>query len=84
MTQVVGEGYLEIDINVHKYSSIPKQALQMLYPKLASMSVVFGFCVESREDSDMPETLTGCVTMNKIDVSRAVEFKVGIIASSIG
>jgi hypothetical protein len=38
------------------------------------MVVEFGFCIESREEEDMPETITGCMIMNKIQVDKAVSF----------
>jgi hypothetical protein len=30
---VSGEGYNEIDVNIHKFGSLPKQALQILYSR---------------------------------------------------
>lgn len=39
------------------------------------MVVDFAFCVESREDEDMPETVAGCLTMNHIDVAKAILFE---------
>lgn len=38
------------------------------------MTVDFGFCVESREEEEMGETLLSCLTMNKIMVDEAVPF----------
>ena len=39
------------------------------------MVVDFAFCIESREDENMPETVAGCLTMNHIDVSKASIFE---------
>lgn len=38
------------------------------------MTVEFGFCIESREDGEMPETLAAGLTMHKINVDKAVRF----------
>ena len=38
------------------------------------MTVDFGFCLESRDEEEMPETLMGCITMNKVNVAHAVPF----------
>jgi Protein ENHANCED DISEASE RESISTANCE 2, C-terminal len=38
------------------------------------MTVNFGLCVESREEESMPETILGCITMNKIIIGKAVRF----------
>jgi hypothetical protein len=65
-TLVRGRGYVEMDINVHRFASVPKKALQILISRFDKMYVKMGFCVESREDSEMPETLFGCAALNKM------------------
>jgi len=63
-----GEGYVEMDINVHRFASVPKKALATLISRFDKMFVKMGFCVESREDNEMPETLFGCAALNKMSV----------------
>lgn len=67
--------YLEVDVNVHQFSSMPKKALGILIDKFASMRVSTGFCIESREDAEMPETLLGLSTTYKPDYTKAVQWE---------
>ena len=67
-TLVRGEKYIEMDINVHKFGSVPKKALQMLISRFDKMYINVGFCIESREDSEMPEVLFGVAALNKPSV----------------
>jgi len=58
-----GTGYVEMDINVHKFSSLPKQALATMFDRFDRMFISVGFCLESLTDEEMPETLLGSVTL---------------------
>jgi hypothetical protein len=60
-----GKDYVEMDINVHKFSSLPKQALSTMFDRFDRMLISIGFCIESIEDNEMPETLLGTVTLLK-------------------
>lgn len=60
-----GDKYVEMDINVHKFSSLPKKALEVLFNRFETMVLSVGFCIESIEDNEMPETLLGCFQLNK-------------------
>ncbi len=64
-----GDGYIEMDVNVHKFGSIPKQALQVLLNRFDKMYINIGFCIESREDAEMPEVLFGCACLNKPSIN---------------
>ena len=39
------------------------------------MNINIGFCIESIEDSEMPETLFGCATLNKPIYDAAPQWK---------
>jgi hypothetical protein len=54
-----------MDINVHRFHSLPKNALSIMFHRFNSMIMTMGFCIESREDNEMPETLLGCCSLNK-------------------
>ncbi len=58
------ENSIEMDINIHKFASMPKKALETMFSRFPMMSLSFGFCIESRHDEEMPETLFGCVDLN--------------------
>jgi hypothetical protein len=67
-----GRDFVEMDVNVHKFNSLSKQALQILFNRFEEMIISFGFCVESRGDDEMPETLFGSVTLNCPNHSESV------------
>ena len=54
-----------MDINVHRFSSVPKKALEVMFGKFHEMVISVGFCIESRVEEEMPETLLGSTTINK-------------------
>lgn len=63
-----GPNYIEMDINGHRFNSIAKGALLSLMPSFDRMIISAGFCIESRKDDEMPETLFGLATWNKPDL----------------
>jgi len=67
-----GPNYIEMDINGHRFNSIAKGALLSLMPSFDRMVISAGFCIESRKDDEMPETLIGCSTWNKPDLIQTV------------
>lgn len=71
-TIVRGQHYIEMDINVHRFGSVPKKALKILIDRFDQMVIHMGFCIESRTNDEMPETLFGCATLNKPVYQRAV------------
>mmetsp|Transcript_39692 Transcript_39692/g.92937 ORF Transcript_39692/g.92937 Transcript_39692/m.92937 type:complete len:454 (-) Transcript_39692:180-1541(-) len=59
------ENYVEMAINVHKFSYIARQALYRLIPKFQQFVVNLGFTIEGREDEELPEVLLGgCRLLN--------------------
>ena len=56
--------YVEMDINVHKFASLPKKALEAMFTRFDKMVFSAGFCIESRTDDEMPEALFGAAQIN--------------------
>jgi hypothetical protein len=69
-----GIAYAEFDINVHRFAAVPKKALSTLLDRFDKMFIDVGFCIESREDAEMPETILGCASLNKPVPSAAPRF----------
>ena len=63
--------YAEMDINVHRFGSVPKKGLSMLMNRFDSMDISTAFCIESREDDEMPELVLGCARIHRPDYKRA-------------
>jgi len=66
--------YLEFDINVHRFASLPKKALQTLLSRFERMNISTAFCIESREDDELPETLFGCGSINRPKYTTCQDF----------
>ena len=67
-TLIRGSNYIEMDINGHRFNSMAKGALLSLMPSFDRMVISTAFCIESRKDDEMPETVFGCSTWNKPDL----------------
>jgi len=53
-----------MDINVHKFASLPKRALESMFSRFDKMVFSAGFCIESRADEEMPENVFGAAQIN--------------------
>jgi hypothetical protein len=71
-----GNRYIEMDINGHRFNAIAKGALQSILPSFPEVICSFGFCLEGREDSELPEILFGCATWNKPLLEGCVEWNI--------
>ena len=60
-----GSNYIEVDIHVHKFANIAKQSIHLISSRCGLMYMMIGFVIEGRENSELPETLFGCVAVNK-------------------
>lgn len=60
-----------MDVNMHAFGALLRQAMSYVMPKLENMIVSMAFCIESRLDEEMPENLFACCTFNNINVSKA-------------
>lgn len=69
-----GTGFIEMDINLHRFATIAKKGLQVLIPYFEKMRVTAGFTIESVEDSEMPECLFGCGTCVRVNYRLAPDF----------
>jgi len=69
-----GPSYLEVNINVHKWPTYVQKCIQYMYSQSTLMYLQVGFVIEGREDDDLPETLFGCVGLNRPDEEQAEFF----------
>lgn len=66
-----GPDYLEKDIHIFKFANLAKQSIHYLSSRCSQMYMQFGFLVEGRLDSELPETLIGCCAINKPQEDKA-------------
>lgn len=62
-----GNGYLEMDINVHQFSVLARKTLKSLQPKVPAMQLRIGFVIEASDDSELPEQLLGCADISALN-----------------
>ena len=60
-----GENYMEQDINVHAFGAMAKKGLGLMMGYFPQMLFNIGFCIESREEEEMPECLLGAASVNQ-------------------
>lgn len=70
-----------MDINIHRFASVPKKALSVMFARFSEMIISMGFCIESREENEMPETLFGSITLNKPTHTDAFNWDAAVIKS---
>lgn len=58
--------YLELIINVKKFGLLANNTLPIVLSRMSSMILSIGFCVESREEDELPEALFAVFKSNKL------------------
>lgn len=66
--------YVEMDLNVHKFASLPKKGLEVLFNRFSRMESSIGICIESRNNEEMPEALFGCFGLHCLDPGKSQPF----------
>jgi len=74
-TLLRGEHYLEMDVNIHRWGNLGRQAISALFSRFGQMVNAIGFCIESTTDEEMPENLFGCGKVIKLDPVNAVKWE---------
>ena len=57
--------YIELCIHVFKFANLAKSSIHMVTSRCGSMFMEVGFVIEGRDDSELPETLIGCTSINR-------------------
>ena len=57
--------YIELCIHVFKFANMAKSTIHMITSRCGSMFMEIGFVIEGREDSELPEALVGCASINR-------------------
>lgn len=66
-----GEGYMEMDINVNRFSYVAKKGLNYLKTRFQSMTFDVGFVIEGRVDEELPEQMLGAAKLHRLDYNKA-------------
>ena len=77
-----GDGYLEIDLNVHGYAFLARKALSTFMGRLGSVVFENAFVVEGRSQGELPECVFAAARVYRMDFGKARPFPADVGAVS--
>eukprot|EP00887_Chlorella_sp_A99_P000473 scaffold17.g473.t1 len=69
-----GDGYLEVDLDVHNYAYIARRAFHGFMGRLAPVVFENAFVIQGNRQEELPEVVLGAVRMYRVDFTRSRPF----------
>jgi hypothetical protein len=70
-----GGKFIEMDINIHKFSYLCRTTLINMKDRFSQMVIRCGFTIEGRDDDELPEVLLGCANLNGVNLDAAIDLE---------
>jgi hypothetical protein len=68
-----GIRFIEYNVNMHKWAYVAKKGIVALLPQVMGMTIDFGFTIEARDDSEMPENILASITLDGMDPTEMIK-----------
>lgn len=68
-----GDGYFEVDVDVHRFSYLALQGLNGLKARINEAVADLGFTIQAEDDEEMPEVILGCARLHRLQLREAAD-----------
>lgn len=76
-----GEGYFEVDIDVHRFSYLARVGLAGVAEQMKGLVLDYAFVIQGNLDEELPEQVLGSARLCKIDLAQSPAFPAKLLDS---